>query len=323
MMVEKEAKGRVVVVLGMHRSGTSAISSAIDGLGLNFGDNLYGPREDNPAGFWENESLVQFNDTLLAEVGMRWDSFGLIDDSVWSDGKWESWFENAANLLRDEFSDTRAYGIKDPRISKLLGFWQLVFQRNAYDVKYVVAFRNPLEVMASLNKRDGFDAVKSQLLWLEYTLSALQSTEHSNRLLVSYNDLMADPTKVINSLAGFLIDFFEGEIDSAERPVNVLKAEYRHTSFTPEELVSSHDALGVVVDLYLVMYEYTQGKCDSNKLNMRLDNIISCYSLSAYLPHAYEKLQDKIEMLSNENKALRERSRYQLFMDFIKGKKST
>lgn len=307
---------RIVVVLGMHRSGTSAISNTIDSLGLNFGDNLYGPREDNPAGFWENESLVQFNDALLAEVGMRWDSLGLIDKKLWDDSIWDQWVDNATTLLNEEFPGTHTYGMKDPRLSKLMGFWQKVFKRCQYDVKYIVALRNPLEVIASLKKRDGFDAIKSQLLWFEYTLSALQDTDNQNRLLVSYNDLMRNPEGIIDALADYLSDVMGGEKCVKEIPVGVLKPEYRHTLYSSEELANSSDVFGLVTELYLVALEYVRKECNRDKFSMVTDKVLSCYSALS-LPLIYSMLLDH-----DENRRPRKRSRYKLFVDFIKGTKS-
>ena len=61
-----------VYVLGMHRSGTSALARVIDLLGVPVADDgLLAPSEDNPAGYWEPLDLVLFNQVLLRELGGR------------------------------------------------------------------------------------------------------------------------------------------------------------------------------------------------------------------------------------------------------------
>ena len=62
-----------VLVLGMHRSGTSALTRVLNLLGLDAGrDVLMGASESNPTGHWEVERLTSFNDRLLDDRGGRW-----------------------------------------------------------------------------------------------------------------------------------------------------------------------------------------------------------------------------------------------------------
>ncbi len=72
-LVNKENQ-RAIIVLGMHRSGTSAISGGIANMGVEFGDHLMPAAPDNPRGFWENEGVVEINDKLLDIAGMNWSS---------------------------------------------------------------------------------------------------------------------------------------------------------------------------------------------------------------------------------------------------------
>jgi hypothetical protein len=61
----------VICVLGMHRSGTSAITRTLNLLGLCLGpaEHLLRPASDNPKGFWEHERLVSINKEILARLG--------------------------------------------------------------------------------------------------------------------------------------------------------------------------------------------------------------------------------------------------------------
>ena len=65
-------KPRLIVVLGMHRSGTSLITRSLAAIGANFGNNLIPPQPDNDKGFWEDSDIIAFNDELLNSCGMTW-----------------------------------------------------------------------------------------------------------------------------------------------------------------------------------------------------------------------------------------------------------
>src|SRR5437899_738227 len=65
-----------VFVLGMHRSGTSAVSRSVNAFGVPFGDpaDAIQAAPDNPEGFGESRALVTANERLLHVLGGRWDA---------------------------------------------------------------------------------------------------------------------------------------------------------------------------------------------------------------------------------------------------------
>jgi hypothetical protein len=52
---------KIIVVLGMHRSGTSALTRGLSTLGVGLGDTLHPAGSDNPTGFWEDRDIIAFN----------------------------------------------------------------------------------------------------------------------------------------------------------------------------------------------------------------------------------------------------------------------
>ena len=62
-------------LIGMHRSGTSLAARMLSLLGVSLGapEGLLPPGPDNPAGYWENKSIQEFDDELLADRGGAWD----------------------------------------------------------------------------------------------------------------------------------------------------------------------------------------------------------------------------------------------------------
>lgn len=73
-------------MLGMHRSGTSMITRALVCLGVDLGDDLLDAvAGSNERGFWEDRSIVDLNDRLLAALGSRWDGLAISPDGTGND----------------------------------------------------------------------------------------------------------------------------------------------------------------------------------------------------------------------------------------------
>src|SRR5947208_15190308 len=70
-----------VLVLGMHRSGTSSFTRVLNLLGLALGGPLLPPTDDNNAmGFWELQELVAINEEILDILEIPWDSYEPLTD---------------------------------------------------------------------------------------------------------------------------------------------------------------------------------------------------------------------------------------------------
>ena len=189
--------GRPVVVLGMHRSGTSVVSRVINLLGLPLcrDDDLISG-QDNPTGYWESGSLVKFNDRLLKMFGGSW---------VFPPQLSRNW-ENAPRVAASRGEGARVFRRvypseewvwKDPRACLTLPFWRTVWRESP-----VVLFvsREPVEIYLSLRKRDGLGKAHSIALWERYTRSALLAAHGLPMVTISYDQLMQDPSGTIATL---------------------------------------------------------------------------------------------------------------------------
>ena len=182
---------KVVVILGMHRSGTSAISRGLQVMGVELGDRLMPPNQDvNAKGFWEDIDINALNIEMLYALGSDWHHLAPIDSADTETLHKQGFFLRAVNLMQQKIGDAPVFGFKDPRTAKLLPFWKEVFSHCRFDVHYVLTVRHPLSVARSLEKRDDLDAVKSYFLWLEHVVSSLTGTIDSNRVIVDYDLLM-------------------------------------------------------------------------------------------------------------------------------------
>jgi len=138
---------QIVVVLGMHRSGTSAITRGLKVLGVELGSKLLSPEVGiNDKGFWEDIDVTAFNDEFLKELGHDWHSLTPIMPHELHSQIAQNRKLRAVEILRNKLSGIDCFGVKDPRMARLLPFWQSVFAELNLKVSYVVAFRNPKSV---------------------------------------------------------------------------------------------------------------------------------------------------------------------------------
>ncbi len=194
----KESGKRIVVVLGMHRSGTSAVARGLSVLGVELGNDLHPPGEDNPKGFWEDKNCLRINESLLQHLGSAYDRLGLFPEvleTLNSTSVIRSLRLEAVEILRAKFSQSDRCGFKDPRVSRLLPFWKSVFEEAGGAPGYVIAVRNPISVARSLSKRNGIEPEKSYFLWLEHVVSAVTESIGSQRVMVDYDAFSWIPRK--------------------------------------------------------------------------------------------------------------------------------
>ena len=184
-------KRQLVVVLGMHRSGTSAITRGLTALGVELGQTLIPAMPDNPSGFWEDRDITNLNIELLRHLGHDYHSSLVpILESDLASERMSAFRLRAVELLRQKTAANAIFGIKDPRTARLLPFWQAIYDHLGFIVGYVIAVRNPLSVARSLNVRNEFESEKSHYLWLEHMVPAVLETSSARRVFVNYDNLM-------------------------------------------------------------------------------------------------------------------------------------
>jgi hypothetical protein len=189
-----------LIVAGMHRSGTSALTKVLNILGAGLPNNLMPPGEYNLRGFCESESIRQIHDQILASAGSYWDNTSGIPSAWFASPAAPEYEEKLLEILVQDMSELPLYVIKDPRICRVIPLWLKVFKRLGTEVRFILPLRHPLEIAASLKKRDGFDTNKSLLLWLGYFLDAERYTRGHIRCFVPYDNLLTSWRNVVGHL---------------------------------------------------------------------------------------------------------------------------
>lgn len=190
-----------IFVAGMHRSGTSAMTRVLSLLGCTLPQALLPlSRGDNDLGFWESKPIMELNNDIIAAAGSSWDDWNYFQEGWIESGTAEPFKVRAADLLHEEFQDAPLIAIKDPRICRFLPLWVEAADRAGYASSVVVPIRNPVEVAASLNKRNQIDPALAQLVWLRHTLDAEKFSRGLPRSYVSYANLVSDWRSVVSKI---------------------------------------------------------------------------------------------------------------------------
>ena len=178
------------LVLGMHRSGTSAATQLLALAGAHLPDNVMPGDEHNAKGYFEPWRIAVFNDHRLRAAGGAWDDaftypYAPVPDEA-------EWAAQAGQMFREEYGKARFPLLKDPRVSLLMPLWRPVLEAEGLDIRCVLPIRPPLAVAGSLARRDQFPPVKSVLLWCAYMLAAEAGSRDLPRAFVDYDALLAD-----------------------------------------------------------------------------------------------------------------------------------
>lgn len=202
---QKEPGRTAVVVLGMHRSGTSALTRTLNLLGVDLGRNLMqAVADNNEAGFWEHQGVVDAHDRLLRTLGMRWDDPRAMPAGWLASEAADQARDELAAILDGEFAQATLWGIKDPRMCRLFPLWRPLLEERGIRPTIVHMVRHPLEIARSLDRRDNLPRGRSLLLWLRHQIEAIQSTEGLDQVWCTFDDLMADWRHAMQSVDGTL-----------------------------------------------------------------------------------------------------------------------
>jgi hypothetical protein len=186
------AAGPGIVVLGMHRSGTSLVTEIMHRLGGRLcqeNDLLSGSEHGQPVNYGESRSIVLFNESLLRAFGGDWAVPPALESGWWASPR----VGELARVAAGVFTRTHpraGWLCKDPRFCLTLPFWRTWA---IPDVRAVLVVRHPAEVAASLARRDGVGAGHAAWLWQRYISSAVRACRDVPALVVSYDQLCRDP----------------------------------------------------------------------------------------------------------------------------------
>jgi len=190
---------RLSFVLGMHRSGTSALTGMLAKAGLDVPDDLMDRPDDviNLRGYWESEGLMQVNDRLFRELGLHWSSSDQLPRDWSRTEQAKQWRQHLIRQLVRTCQGTQHPVIKDPRMCVLMEGMQPLIDAGACQLSFFIPVRDPLEVARSLQVAQNTSLGQGIALWMAHVIQAERWTRGLPRLIIGFQDLMQRPDSVL------------------------------------------------------------------------------------------------------------------------------
>lgn len=307
-----------LTVLGMHRSGTSLLTRALNLLGYAVPETRIGINSTNESGHWESRHIARINDALLESAGLTWHDWGNLDMRAVPSRLLATTREDIVNIVHTEWGGADKLVIKEPRMCRFAPLYREALGEAGFRSVYAMPLRNPLEVMASLARRNGIGAVDAALLWLRYVLEAEQGTRGEPRAFLHYDGLIEDPVRELDRLCELLGLSPPYRPDVVAVPLRELADPgKRHHAVTAETLAHDPVTRGWVSNAFEAL-RVLAGDESNADAKTRLDAITDDFAratpalrmVSGALGAATAKAEARCETLSGDLAALRsERSR--------------
>jgi hypothetical protein len=191
----------ILLVLGMHRSGTSSVAGVLTKLGGHAPKTPMAPSFANERGFFESQSFMSFHDQLLDSAGSNWVDWRPFNPNWHQTTVAEHFRRRAKDLFTSEFEEVPLPVLKDPRICRFAPFWFDVIKEMGAKSHLVMPIRSPLDVASSISQIFGLSTSHGLLLWLRHVLDAERHSRSTARSIFSWKDFLSDWRGVCEKVA--------------------------------------------------------------------------------------------------------------------------
>ncbi len=321
-MKKKVAEKRTcVLVLGMHRSGTSAITRVLNIAGAKLPTNMMGPGAGNETGHWESNILAHCSDDILNELDSAWHDWRALEINRLSAKRRDEIIEEIRGIIEAEYNQAPFFVVKDPRICRFAPLFIEALTDADFDVRVVLIFRNPLEVCESLELRNNLSKADAALLWLRHVLDAESASRKLKRSIFTYDLLLNDWKTVFKKLSGELALNNTHDVNEIAPQIDeFLSPKHRHHMRTTEDVSDEpllRDWIGAAYEQLLVLAQNSKSQMalarldaiagEFNRSNLFLYKLNSSMRAteSDEISELRNSLNDRYQQLS-ESRATRE-----------------
>lgn len=199
---------QLALVLGMHRSGTSAFTGLLVQAGLDAPQDLMQPTERNPKGYFESLGVMGINEQLLHAMGSNWSSAWTLTGPWWQQHAEpvQQWRSNLLQVLQTSYPPQGRPILKDPRLCVLMPALSPWLESRLLNVVCFLPIRHPAAVVASLEKAEGTPQAQGLMLWLAHVFEAERHSRGLFRVIVTYGQLLEQPAEVLERCTQALAD---------------------------------------------------------------------------------------------------------------------
>jgi hypothetical protein len=301
-----------VIVCGLHRSGTSAVTRLVNLLGADIAHDLLPANPSNSRGYWESHAVLAIHNRLLQTVAASqdhpFDPTPLPIDWLATDAAREA-RRQLTSAIQTEFADSSFFVVKDPRIWRLLPLWVELLQDLGIAPIVLIPFRNPLEPAASLAQRDRIPLPKALFLYFCVYLETELASRAIPRVFVRYDHLLQDWqlfAQRLGQIAGAGVSPPSKSI--AIEIERFLTTDLYHHRFDREQMMRHPEIPTGIVEMFDRMDEAAETG-DESKLRSSFDRLRANAHATVHLYHGF--LISEIQYLRQE--LMREMSIRELF----------
>ena len=300
----KKASRTCVIVAGMHRSGTSALSRVLNFVGCDLPSNIMGISSTNETGHWESEVIMNLNDQLLESAGSYWDDCTPCTPGWFISPRADEFRDRCGEAFKSEFGQSKLSVFKDPRICRLLPFWLDIIENQAIQTLIILPIRNPIAVAQSLAKRDLSDPLYNHHLWLRHVLEAEKGSRGKSRFFCGYDDLLESWSSVI-SKSERVLNFKWPRLSpkSSEEIDQYIVTRHRHHIHTASSVFDDNSLSPWLRDTYQIMLSWIAGGENAADYD-KLDQIGAAFDASctafARVLHRGKQAQLEVTRLIDE-----------------------
>lgn len=181
-----------ILVLGMHRSGTSALTWLLGQMGAALPRDAIPASGQNSKGYWESAGLVAADDRLLRAAGSSWFDPRTLDLSKLPPALLAERVEGIQMAIAQGWGSAPLIAIKDPRQCRFVPVMVELLSTAGVEPRAVLMLRSAADVAASIRSRDETTHAYAELLWLRHMLDAERDSRPLRRAVVSYDRLLVD-----------------------------------------------------------------------------------------------------------------------------------
>jgi hypothetical protein len=295
----------IVLVLGMHRSGTSLCSHILSALGVDMADEI-GADAMNARGHWERWEIVEFHDRILSLFNR--DYFGHFHDfplpvAWWADPRVAEIRRQITAFLEARMRDGY-FGFKDPRTVRLMPVWHQIFNALKLAPRIVLCLRNPAQVARSLHARNGLDPANGEYRWLVHMSDFFRYASNFDYCTVEYEEWFDNPAATIEKLQKFIdLPWQQSEADLSLVLSGIIDPTARHDDTTHREASQP-----LVRTLYKLAGQAGQDAAARDQISYIVSQFVSFQQLQRPLLQTFEgpaEAAAKFPAIEQEATALR------------------
>jgi len=236
-----------ILVLGMHRSGTSALARLIGHLGAALPTDAIEAHSDNAKGYWESAAIVRADDQLLRVARSSWFDPRALDLSRLEGSALRSRKDRIWEAVTAAFGDASLFVMKDPRQCRFVPTVVETLAEHGVASRAALTLRNPAAIARSLASRDGTTSAFAHLLWLRHMIDAERGSRHLIRAIIDFDAMLAD----WRGAAERLLPMTGGAMPEGERATEIaafLDPGLRHHHHD-EEMLLEEPLAGLIAEL--------------------------------------------------------------------------